>query len=37
VVEARRERSGRAMLPLSLFNSRTFSGTNLMTLFLYGR
>ena len=36
VVEARREGSGRAMLPLSLFNSRTFSGTNLMTLFLYG-
>jgi EmrB/QacA subfamily drug resistance transporter len=36
VVEARREGSGRAMLPLSLFDSRTFSGTNLMTLFLYG-
>ncbi len=36
VVEARREGSGRAMLPLSLFNSRTFSGTNLITLFLYG-
>jgi EmrB/QacA subfamily drug resistance transporter len=36
VVEARREGSGRAMLPLSLFSSRTFGGTNLMTLFLYG-
>jgi EmrB/QacA subfamily drug resistance transporter len=36
VVEARREGSGRAMLPLSLFNSRTFAGTNLITLFLYG-
>ncbi len=36
VVEARREPGGRAMLPLSLFASRTFSGTNLMTLSLYG-
>jgi EmrB/QacA subfamily drug resistance transporter len=36
VVEARREDGGRAMLPLSLFNSRTFSGANLITLFLYG-
>jgi EmrB/QacA subfamily drug resistance transporter len=33
VVEAR---ASHAMLPLSLFSSRTFSGTNLMTLFLYG-
>ncbi len=33
VVEAR---SPHPMIPLSLFQSRTFSGTNLMTLFLYG-
>ena len=29
-------RSEAPMLPLSLFRSRTFSGANLMTLFLYG-
>ena len=33
VVESRSEAP---MLPLSLFRSRTFSGANLMTLFLYG-
>lgn len=33
VVEAR---SAHAMMPLHLFGSRTFSGTNLLTLFLYG-
>ncbi|KAM3089880.1 MFS transporter [Phormidesmis sp. 146-35] len=32
IVEAR---SAHPMLPLSLFQSRTFSGTNLLTLFLY--
>lgn len=29
-------RSSHPMMPLRLFNSRTFSGTNAMTLFLYG-
>jgi EmrB/QacA subfamily drug resistance transporter len=29
-------RSDHPMLPLQLFQSRTFSGTNLLTLFLYG-
>ncbi|GAB1544473.1 MFS transporter [Scytonema sp. NUACC21] len=33
IVEAR---SAHPMMPLSLFKSRTFSGTNLLTLFLYG-
>ncbi|KYC38449.1 MFS transporter [Scytonema hofmannii PCC 7110] len=33
VVEAR---SAHPMMPLHLFKSRTFSGTNLLTLFLYG-
>src|SRR5882757_828960 len=33
VVESR---SSAPMLPLNLFRSRSFSGTNLMTLFLYG-
>ncbi len=33
VVEAR---SDHPMMPLHLFKSRTFSGTNLLTLFLYG-
>jgi EmrB/QacA subfamily drug resistance transporter len=33
VVESR---SGAPMLPLDLFRSRSFSGANLMTLFLYG-
>jgi EmrB/QacA subfamily drug resistance transporter len=33
VVEAR---SPRPIVPLQLFKSRTFSGTNLLTLFLYG-
>ncbi len=33
IVEAR---SSAPMVPLSLFRSRTFAGTNLLTLFLYG-
>jgi EmrB/QacA subfamily drug resistance transporter len=33
LVEARRQHP---MLPLSLFNSRIFTGTNLLTFFLYG-
>ena len=32
----REARSAHPMLPLKLFKSRTFSGTNLLTLFLYG-
>jgi EmrB/QacA subfamily drug resistance transporter len=32
----REARSAHPMLPLQLFKSRTFSGTNLLTLFLYG-
>ena len=35
LVEARQEKSGNAMLPLKLFESRNFSGANLLTLFLY--
>ena len=35
LVERRQEKSGNAMLPLKLFESRNFSGANLLTLFLY--
>ena len=35
IVEARRGKAGNAMLPLTLFRSRNFSGANLLTLFLY--
>jgi EmrB/QacA subfamily drug resistance transporter len=31
-----RKRGSRAMMPLTLFRSPTFAGTNLLTLFLYG-
>jgi len=35
IVEARLEKHGNPMLPLRLFQSRNFSGANLLTLFLY--
>jgi len=35
IVEARLEKNGNPMLPLRLFQSRNFSGANLLTLFLY--